>query len=93
LGAKAERCLFKIDHAARSADGVGVLRAGAPILELSENVSLSIASSDYAWVNARQVWGTGTANLATGKFALTRTCDDRLWRRSDLRDVIWNRRA
>lgn len=49
------------------AGGVGVFRAGEPVLELSENVSVLTASKDYAWVNARQIWAVGTVNLAIGK--------------------------
>ncbi len=52
---------------ALSADGVAVPRAAEPIGDLSENVSLSTAAEDYAWVNARQVWGVGTVNFAVGK--------------------------
>ena len=52
---------------ALSADGVGVPRAAAPIADLCENVSLSTAAEDYAWVNMRQIWGAGTVNFATGK--------------------------
>jgi hypothetical protein len=52
---------------ALSADGVGVPLAAEPIAELCENVSLSTAAEDYAWVNTRQIWGTGTVNFATGK--------------------------
>lgn len=55
---------------ALAAGGLGVLRNDAPILDLSENVRLLTASADYAWVNARQVWAIGTANLATGKIHL-----------------------
>ncbi len=49
------------------ADGVAVPRVGEPIADLWENVTLSTASESYAWVNARQVWATGTVNFATGK--------------------------
>ena len=52
---------------ALSADGVGVPRAAEPIADLCENVSLSTAAEDYAWVNTRQIWGSGTVNFATGK--------------------------
>ena|SRR5438128_390136 len=52
---------------ALSADGVGVPRAAEPIADLCENVSLSTAAEDYAWVNMRQIWGAGTVNFATGK--------------------------
>lgn len=52
---------------ALSAGGLGVLRKDEPILDLSENVRLLTAVSDYAWVNEKQIWAFGTANLATGK--------------------------
>ena len=52
---------------ALSADGVGAPRAAEPIADLCENVSLSTAAADYAWVNTRQIWGAGTVNFATGK--------------------------
>jgi hypothetical protein len=50
-----------------SADGVSVMRPGEPVAELCENVTLTTAAAGYAWVNARQIWGVGTVNLATGK--------------------------
>jgi len=52
---------------ALSADGVAVLRAAEPIADLSENVRLGTAAENYAWVNTRQIWATGTVNFATGK--------------------------
>ena len=52
---------------ALSADGVGVPRAAEPIADLRENVSLTTAAENYAWVNTRQVWGVGTVNFAVGK--------------------------
>lgn len=52
---------------ALSADGVGVPRAAEPIADLCENVSLTTASADHAWVNKCQIWGVGTVNFATGK--------------------------
>jgi len=52
---------------ALSADGVAVSRADEPIADLFENVTLSTAVEEYAWVNARQFWGVGTVNFATGK--------------------------
>lgn len=51
---------------ALSADGVGVPRAAEQIADLRENVSLTTAAGNYAWVNRRQVWGVGTVNFATG---------------------------
>ena len=52
---------------ALSADGVAALRAAEPIAELFENIQLTTAADAYAWVNARQIWGSGTVNFATGK--------------------------
>jgi hypothetical protein len=50
-----------------SADGVGTPREDEPILDLFENVRLTTAAETYAWVNARQIGGVGTVNVATGK--------------------------
>jgi hypothetical protein len=51
---------------ALSADGVAMPRAGEPVADLLENVTLSTAVEDYRWVNTRQVWGVGTVDLAAG---------------------------
>ena len=55
---------------ALSADGVGVPRAEEPVADLYENVRLSTAAKDYAWINTRQIWASGTVNFATGKIHL-----------------------
>jgi hypothetical protein len=52
---------------AMSGDGQAAPRPGEPMLDIFANVRLSTASKEYAWVNERQIWGVGTANLATGK--------------------------
>jgi hypothetical protein len=52
---------------ALSADGVASPRSGELIADLIENVCLTIATENYAWVNARQIWGVGTVNLAARK--------------------------
>jgi hypothetical protein len=52
---------------ALSADGVGVPRVTEPIADLCENVCLTTAAADYAWVNTRQIWAPGTVNLVAGK--------------------------
>jgi hypothetical protein len=52
---------------ALAADGVAIPRTAEPIADLWENISLSTAAADYAWVNTRQVWAYGTVNFATGK--------------------------
>ena len=36
---------------ALTADGTAVPRTGAPIADLCENVTLTTAAEDYAWVN------------------------------------------
>jgi hypothetical protein len=55
---------------ALAADGVAAPRATEPIADLLENVTLSTATEEYAWVNARQVWAVGTVNFATGKIQI-----------------------
>ena len=52
---------------ALSGDGQAAPRRGEPVLDIFANVRLSTASKEYAWVNERQIWGVGTASLATGK--------------------------
>jgi hypothetical protein len=52
---------------ALSADGAGVPRVAEPVADLCENVSLTTAAENYAWVHTRQIWGVGTVNLAVGK--------------------------
>jgi hypothetical protein len=52
---------------ALSADGVAMPRAAEPVADLVENVTLSTAIGEYAWVNTRQIWGVGTVNFAAGK--------------------------
>jgi hypothetical protein len=64
------RAIIETDDGYRialSADGVGVPRAAEPVADLSENISLSTVAEDHAWVNTRQIWGSGTVNFATGK--------------------------
>jgi hypothetical protein len=53
-----------------SADGVAVPRPGSPMVDLSENVTLSTAVQEYAWVTGRQVWAVGTVDLAAGRIHL-----------------------
>ena len=45
---------------ALSGDGVATLRSGEPVADLIENLRLTTAIEDYAWVNTRQIWGVGT---------------------------------
>lgn len=55
---------------ALSAGGVGVPRSGEPVADLCENVILTTAAANYAWVNTRQIWAPGTVNMALGKIHL-----------------------
>jgi hypothetical protein len=52
---------------ALSGDGQAAPRPGEPVLDIFANVRLSTAARKYAWVNERQIWGVGSASLATGK--------------------------
>ena len=64
------RATIETDDARRialSADGAAVPRGAEPIADLCENVTLTTAAVDYAWVNTRQIWGTGTVDFSTGK--------------------------
>ncbi len=46
------------------ADGVAYPREGSNIADLRENATLTTSSKTYAWVNALQIWATGTVDLA-----------------------------
>ncbi|WP_017668532.1 DUF3237 family protein [Sandarakinorhabdus sp. AAP62] len=52
------------------ADGIGRFRAGEPIIDLAENVRLTTSHESHLWVNGRQIWATGTADLEAGKVSL-----------------------
>jgi hypothetical protein len=52
---------------ALAGDGVAMMHSGQPVIDISANIRLTTASKEYAWVNARQIWSVGTADLATGK--------------------------
>jgi len=46
------------------ADGVALPQQDSPVAGLRENVTLFTSSKAYSWVNALQVWATGTVDLA-----------------------------
>lgn len=52
---------------ALSGDGHASPRNGEAILDIFGSIRLSTASKEYSWVNERQIWSVGTANLAAGK--------------------------
>jgi hypothetical protein len=55
---------------ALSGDGQAAPRSGEPMLDIFGNIRLSSADKEYSWVNERQIWSVGTANLATRKLHL-----------------------
>lgn len=52
------------------AGGIGRLRSGDPVLDLAENVRLTTSHESHQWVNGRQIWATGTADLGAGKISI-----------------------
>lgn len=50
-----------------SAEGVAAPRDGDPIVDLAVKIDLLTAAAAYSWVNAKQAWGSGQADLATNK--------------------------
>jgi hypothetical protein len=49
----------------------GVTSYGVPFGDLRENVTLTTAEPDYAWVDALQIWARGTVDLAKGEAYVT----------------------
>jgi hypothetical protein len=52
---------------ALSGDGQAAPRSGEPTLDIFGNIRLSTADKEYSWVNERQIWSVGTANMAARK--------------------------
>jgi hypothetical protein len=51
---------------AMTAGGVGRPQAGSTASALRENVKLTTAHPDWAWVNPLEIWAVGEADIATG---------------------------
>jgi hypothetical protein len=49
------------------ADGVAIPEKGSPIFQLRENVTLTSNHAEFIWVNAIQIWATGTVDVSTGE--------------------------
>jgi hypothetical protein len=49
------------------ADGVANFTEGPPVGDLRENVTLTTAEPDYAWVNQLQIWALGIVDLNKGE--------------------------
>jgi len=56
---------------ALSGDGQAAARNGEPVIDIFANIRLTTASTEYAWVNERQIWSVGTGDLATGRIRVT----------------------
>jgi hypothetical protein len=52
---------------ALAADGIAVREEGSSVCQLRENVTLLTNHIELAWVNALQVWATGTVDVANGQ--------------------------
>lgn len=50
-----------------SAVGVGSPRDGEPVVDLAVKIDLLTAADTYSWVNAKQAWGSGYADLSANK--------------------------
>jgi Protein of unknown function (DUF3237) len=55
------------NNIALAADGIAVREEGSSLCQLRENVTLLTNHIELAWVNALQVWATGTVDLANGE--------------------------
>lgn len=60
------RAMIEVDAERR----IAISADGEPMADLWENVSLTTAAPEYAWVNTKQIWSVGTVNFATGKIFL-----------------------
>jgi hypothetical protein len=49
-----------------AAGGVAVPEEGSTASQLRENVKLTTADPDYAWLNPLEIWATGRADVADG---------------------------
>lgn len=52
---------------ALSGDGQAAPRNGDPTWDILANIRLTTAAEEYAWVNERQIWAVGTADMTLGK--------------------------
>jgi len=55
---------------ALSAGGVALPEPGSTAVRLRENVRLTTACADHAWVNPLEVWAVGEADVGTGRLAV-----------------------
>lgn len=49
-----------------AADGVATPEKGSPVCQLRENVTLLTHHPEFLWVNAMQLWASGTVDVSSG---------------------------
>ena len=52
---------------ALAADGIAIPEQGSSLFQLRENVTLLTNHPELAWINAIQLWGTGTVDVSNGQ--------------------------
>jgi hypothetical protein len=52
---------------ALAADGIAIPEQGSSVIQLRENVTLLTNHPELAWLNALQLWATGTVDVANGQ--------------------------
>ena len=52
---------------ALAADGIAIPEQGSPVFQLRENVTLLTNHPELSWVNAIQLWATGTVDVSNGQ--------------------------
>lgn len=50
-----------------AAEGIAIPEAGSSVVQLRENVTLLSNHPEFSWVNAIQVWASGTVDLSSGR--------------------------
>lgn len=50
-----------------TAGGIAIPQAGSSILQLRENVTLLSNHPEHSWVNALQIWASGTVDVLSGQ--------------------------
>jgi hypothetical protein len=51
---------------ALAAEGIAISRQGSSVLDLRENVTLLTNYPEFSWVNAIQIWASGTVDVSSG---------------------------
>jgi hypothetical protein len=52
---------------ALAAEGIAVRQEGSSVCQLRENVTLLTNHTELSWVNALQIWATGTVDVSNGQ--------------------------